>query len=76
VPEWNGLIDNGLRRNSALHAEALQRLNCWLTRKLSRTRCPNDPHYMSAQIKPIGVPCPMIGEEPSAAPNGGSRALW
>jgi hypothetical protein len=26
----------------------------------------------SAQIHLIGVPCVMIGEEPSAAPNGGS----
>jgi hypothetical protein len=33
-----------------------------------------DPDDISAQIDLIGVPWLMIGEEPSAAPNGGSRA--
>jgi hypothetical protein len=31
-----------------------------------------DPDDASAQIDLIGVPWLMIGEEPSAAPNGGS----
>jgi hypothetical protein len=33
-----------------------------------------DPDDVSAQIDLIGVPWLMIGEEPSAAPNGGSGA--
>jgi hypothetical protein len=34
-----------------------------------------DPDDITAQIDPIGVPWLMIGEEPSAAPNGGSARV-
>jgi len=34
-----------------------------------------DPDDVSAQIDLIGVPSLMIGEEPSAAPNGGSARV-
>jgi hypothetical protein len=35
-----------------------------------------DPNDISEQIDLIGVPCLMIGYDPSAAPIGGSRAAW
>jgi hypothetical protein len=40
----------------------------------TRICSPADPDGVSAQIDLIGVPCLMIGEEPSSAPNGGSGA--
>ena len=41
---------------------------------LTNVRSSADPDDPGAQIDLIGVPWLMIGEDPSSAPNGGSRA--